>query len=390
MPLAVPHLNGRESEYLQECIESTFVSSAGPFVTRFEEGIAQVSGTATASVVCAGTVALQMALEGLGTTRGDLVMAPSLTFIASANAIRHSGAEVWLIDVDESSWSLDVDLARTAIEQETDPHPRGRLHRESGLILTSIMPVMVMGATLDFDAYVALGREFGLSVVVDAAAAIGATGANGEPLGQTGVDAVCYSFNGNKTITSGGGGAVASKDAEFVARVQHLISTGRVGQEYDHDVVGYNFRMTNVEAAIGVAQLEQLADFLKRKTEVHDRYASMVQPYGEVSPFPTPRAGTSTFWFSGFVYRGDDDSFCDSFRAHMNGLGIDVRPFWKPVHLQLPYRDAPRSDMPIAEGLWPRIVPLPCSTGITAEQLEHVADSADSFFRSRALDSGSA
>lgn len=382
----MPNLAGRESEYLQECIDTTFVSSAGPFVSRFERGIAEVSGTDRASAVCSGTVALQMALEVLGTGLGDLVMAPSLTFIASPNAIRHTGADVWLVDVTTDDWTLDVDVARAAIETETDPHPRGRLHRASNRVLTAIMPVMIMGATVDFAAYVDLAREFGLAVVVDAAAAIGARSPDDRPIGATGVDAICYSFNGNKTITTGGGGAVAASDSELVARVHHLISTGRVGSDYVHDVVGYNFRMTNVEAAIGVAQLEQLPEFLRRKREVHDRYATLASSFRELSPFPTPSAGTSTFWFSGVFYTGDDDSFCRSFRAHMNDHDIDVRPFWMPVHLQAPYQGVPQTAMPVCASIWDRIVPLPCSTGIADTELDRVVDAALNFFDSAGLD----
>lgn len=379
VPLAVPNLAGREAEYLLECVESTFVSTAGPFVTRFEQHLAARSGTERASVMCSGTVALQMALEGLGIGDGDLVMVPSLTFIASTNAIRHSGARTWLVDCSEDDWTMDVGIARAAIESETEPHERGRRHIASGGILSAIMPVMVMGATIDFAAYVELARDYGLKVVVDAAAAIGATTYDDQALGHSGADAVCYSFNGNKTITSGGGGAVVSSDGALIDRINHLISTGRIGPGYDHDVVGYNFRMTNVEAAVGVAQIEQLDGFLARKRHVHERYEAVTSRYGDLDPFPTPARGRSTHWFSGFVYRGPSATFCPNFRDFMQGRGIDVRPFWKPVHLQVPYSDSLTTTMEVCEPLWDRIVPLPCSSGITDGELEHVLDSMMAF-----------
>lgn len=384
VPLAVPSLDGRESEYLLECVESTFVSSAGPFVTRFADQIAELSGTGSASVTCSGTVALQMALEALGVGDGDLVMVPSLTFIASTNAIRHASADVWLVDCTAATWTLDVDLARAVIERDTEPHERGRRHLVTGAVLSAIMPVMVMGATLDFSAYIALAEEYGLKVVVDAAAAIGARGGGDEPIGATGVDAICYSFNGNKTVTSGGGGAVAAADAALVERIDHLISTGRVGNAYEHDVVAYNFRMTNVEAAIGVAQLERLPAFLQRKREVFERYGDFASQYRDLTEFPTPIRGLSTHWFSGVVYTGDDADFCSEFRAHMNARGIDVRPFWKPVHLQVPYRDAVSTDMTVSEHIWDRIVPLPCSTGISDIDLDYVIECASEFCDDRA------
>lgn len=380
VPLAVPDLTGREAEYLQECVRSTFVSTAGPFVRRFEEQIAELSGTGHASAMCSGTVALQMALEGLGIGAGDLVIQPTLTFIASSNAVRHSGADVWLFDVTADDWTLDLAQVRAAIEARTDPHPEGRLHRESGKVVKALMPVMVMGATLDFDAYVALADEYALKVVVDAAAAIGATGAGGRPLGATGVDAICYSFNGNKTITTGGGGAVAAADDELVARIHHLISTGRVGSAYDHDVVAYNFRITNVEAAIGVAQLERLETFLKRKADAYSRYADLAERHADLAPFPTPAAGRSTHWFSGLHYTGPDLGRWVAFREAMVGRGVDVRPFWKPIHLQAPYRGSLAEPAPVAEGLWERILPLPASSGITDEQLDYVVSCADEFW----------
>ena len=179
-------------------------------------------------------------------------MVPTLTFIATPNSISHSGARPWLVDVSADSWMLDLDLCRSLILSETARGADGlRRHIRTGEVLRAIMPVMVMGGVVDLDAVVALAREFGLKVVVDAAAAIGTSMADGRQLGATGVDALCYSFNGNKTITTGGGGAVAAADDDLIRRIKHLSSTGRVGANYDHDVIAYNFRMTNVQAALG-------------------------------------------------------------------------------------------------------------------------------------------
>lgn len=384
IPLAVPNLEGQEGDLLAECISSTFVSSVGPFVDEFETGIAQKSGTPTASVLCSGTVALQMALEGLGIGQGDLVMLPSLTFIATPNAVSHSGARPWLVDVRTSDWMLDFDLCRELIETETKPTPDGlRRHRETGSVLRAIMPVMVMGAVADLDEIVALAREYGLKVVVDAAAAIGTKMADGRPLGQTGVDAVCYSFNGNKTITTGGGGAVAAADGDLIKRIKHLTSTGRVGANYDHDVIAYNFRMTNVQAALGVAQISRLDSFLQRKQQIRDRYAEFAATHDDLSPFPEAGFGQSGHWFSGFWYTGDDLPRCDAFREHMRAERVDLRPFWKPIHLQGPYQQALASVMPVSDHLWQRIFPLPCSTHLSAEDLDHVISAAARFWNKR-------
>lgn len=380
IPLTVPNLTGNEAAYLQECVTSTFVSSVGPFVDRFEAGIAALSGTERAVVVSSGTVALKMALEGLGIGPGDLVIVPSMTFIASANAVRHTGADVWLVDISPDDWALDLALCRRLLERETEAHPDGRRHRQTGRLVRAILPVMIMGASIDLAGIVALGREFGLKVVVDAAAAIGARHGNGTPLGQTGVDAVCYSFNGNKTVTCGGGGAIAAAEPALLARIRHLTTTGRVGRDYDHDVVAYNYRMTNVQAALGVAQLERLDGFLERKRQIRDAYAAFAARHSGLSPFPEPAFGTNTHWFSGVWYRGDDTARCDRFRDHMVAAGIDLRRFWKPIHLQTPYADAPASAMPVAEHLWQRIFPLPCSTGLEDRDLARVLAAAEDFW----------
>lgn len=386
IPLAVPNLEGDEAALLQVCIESTFVSSVGPFVTEFENRIATLSGVAQAAVVCTGTVALQMALEGLGIGAGDLVIMPSLTFIATSNAISHSGAAPWLVDVTADTWTLDLALCRRLIEVETDPNPggKGRIHRASGQILRALAPVMVMGATLDFDAIVALARDFDLHVVVDAAAAVGGKGAGDVGLAATGVDAVCYSFNGNKTVTCGGGGAVAAVDPVLIQRIKHLTTTGRVGGNYDHDVIGYNFRMTNVQAAIGVAQLRRLDAFLAAKTAHHAAYTDLAAAFPVLKPFPELDQGRSTYWFSGFHYTGKDMALCDAFRAHMNDAGVDLRMFWKPIHLQAPYAGTLQSPMLVSTALWERIFPLPCSTHLTVAERSLVLDAARQFWSDHA------
>ncbi|MBK5932724.1 dTDP-4-amino-4,6-dideoxygalactose transaminase [Rhodovulum imhoffii] len=379
VPLAIPNLLGREADYLQACISSTFVSSVGPFVTRFEDSLARLSGAEATTVVCSGTVALQMALTGLGIGAGDLVMIPSLTFIATANAVSHAGAAPWLVDCDAAGWTMDLDRCRHLIETETEPAPGGRRHRTSGQVLKALMPVMIMGATLDFAATVALAREYGLKVVVDAAAAIGAAGPDDTPLAATGVDAVCYSFNGNKTVTCGGGGAIAGNKG-LIDRIRHLCSTARVGRDYDHDEIGYNFRMTNVQAALGVAQLERLDDFLAAKLRIRNAYADFAGGYQSLHPFPEPPTGRSVHWFSGFWYSGPDATLPSRFREHMQSAAIDLRPFWKPIHLQAPYRTALASPMPVVDDLWTRIFPLPCSTHLTDGDLDRVLTAAREFW----------
>ena len=245
IPTAVPNIGSQERQNLLECVSSTMVSTAGPFVAEFEEAIASEVSTNSAVAVSSGTCALHAALVEFGVQHGDLVMIPSLTFIASANAVMHAGGTPWLVDCSKEDWTLDLALCRSLLESETVAEEHGRRHLESGRLVKAIMPVMTMGISLDFDELGRLRDDFGLRIIVDAAAALGARDRD-RPLGATPVDALCFSFNGNKIITSGGGGAIVCADDERAQSLRHLTSTGRVGKNYDFDVVGFNYRMTNV------------------------------------------------------------------------------------------------------------------------------------------------
>lgn len=380
IPLCTPDVSGREAEYLNDCIASTFVSSVGSFVTRFEESIAIISGTSDCIVVSSGTIALKLALEGFDIGEGDLVICPSLTFIATSNAISHTGAQPWLFDCTSDGWGLDFSLVRDRLENETVAHDDGRLHIASGKIVKAIMPVLIMGSPINFDDAVALGKEFSLRVVVDGAAAIGGLSDGNRPFGETGIDAICYSFNGNKTVTCGGGGAIATSKTDYAKTIKHLSATGRVGRDYDHDVIAYNYRMTNVQAAIGVAQMERLDSFLRRKHEIYMRYKALSDMYSFLEPFPTFYKGVNTFWFSGLFLNQNSPSLADEFRAFMQDNSIDVRKFWKPIHLQKPYADAMATEMPVSNEIWQQIFPLPCSSHLTDAQLGIVCDKASQFW----------
>lgn len=369
IPLAVPNLAGREAEYLQECVATTFVSTVGPFVSRFETMVAEAAGCAHAVATSAGTTGLHAALVAVGVRHGELVVLPSLTFIASANAIAHCGAQPWLLDVDPASWTLDPALLARVLAEQTHRRDDGAvIHTASGRRVAAIMPVHTLGMPADMDPIVAAAHAHGLPVVADSAAALGAT-YDGRPVGRLGADLSVFSFNGNKTVTAGGGGAVAGDDAALCALVRHLTTTARVGSDYDHDHVGFNYRMTNLQAAVGCAQMENLDRFVARKRAIRAHYDAAFADLPGLAAFPAPDWAASACWFSGFVMtQGDPAALRQALRAD----GIDARPFWKPMHLQAPYRDAPRTAQTVAESLWARVVTLPCSTGITAAELDIV------------------
>lgn len=374
IPLAVPNLAGREAEYLQECITSTFVSTVGPFVTRFEELVAQASGSKFAVATSAGTTALHAALLSVGVRRDDLVVAPAFTFIASVAAIAHCGAVPWLFDVSPDSWTIDVDLVATTLRKETTREADGTLrHMISGRRVAAILPVFTLGVVADMDAIRDVAQAHNLPIVADAAAALGAE-YKGRPTGELGADFTMFSFNGNKTVTAGGGGAIVTNDQAAAKLFRHLTTTARVGADYDHDMVGFNYRMTNLQAAVGCAQMENLQKFVDRKRQIAKTYSDAFRDISRLKPFPDPHCGRSGRWFSGVVVMGMSTEDLAGLRARLRSKGIDARPFWKPAHLQSPYADVPRTDLQVTGRIWTNILTLPCSTNLTQADQTYVIE----------------
>jgi dTDP-4-amino-4,6-dideoxygalactose transaminase len=370
IPVSIPNLCGNEARYLQECIDTGFVSSVGPFVDRFEAMLATAAGTEKAVATSSGTTGLHLALATLGVSRDDLVILPSLTFIASANAISHCGATPWLFDVSPESWALDPGLLDRTLREETTLRDGKCLHRATGRRVAAIMPVHALGHSADMDPITRIAHTHGLAVVADGAAALGAS-YKGRPIGRTGADLTVFSFNGNKTVTCGGGGAIVGENPEQLALARHLSTTARVGASYDHDRVGFNYRMTNLTAAVGCAQLESLGAFITAKGAIRRRYDKAFSNLPGVGVFPEPAWGESAFWLSGLVL---PEGGPDAFRASdlLRRDGIEARPFWKPMHLQEPYRQAPRTQQDVCERLWRRVLTLPCSTQLSAAEADKV------------------
>lgn len=371
IPLAIPNLAGNEARYLQDCVTTGFVSSVGPFVRRFEEMVAAATDAADAVAVSSGTVGLHLALVCAGVRHNDLVVLPALTFIASANAIAHCGATPWLMDVTSESWTFDPDLLDRTLAAETERRGDTLVHRTSGRRVAAVMPVHTLGHPADMDAICTVAVRHGLPVVADGAATLGATYKGRKPA-DWGAALTVLSFNGNKTVTAGGGGAILGKDKALIDRVRHLSTTARVGADYDHDQVGYNYRMTNLQAAVGCAQMELLDRFVQAKRRIAGRYDSAFADLSGVGRFPQAAWAESACWFSGLVLPAGMSDRAAALRAVLRGNQIDARPFWKPMQLQAPYRDAPRTPTPVTDGLWPLVLTLPCSTQLTPEDQDRV------------------
>lgn len=372
IPLSTPNLLGNERKYLNECIDTTFVSSVGEFVNRFENMVAKVSGVRYATATSSGTTGLHTALMVCGVKRNELVIIPSYTFIATANSVAHCGATPWCIEVDEQSWTMSPRCLQEELERNTYFDGKNLFHTITKQRVAAIMPVYTLGLPADMDSINTIANRYNLPVIADAAAAIGAEYKK-EPIGKI-ADITVYSFNGNKTITCGGGGMLVSDNKELIDQAKHIATTARIGTEYNFDMIGYNYRMTNVQAAIGCAQVERLDEFLIKKRQIRQRYDTEFENYQTIQLFPKVDYANGTCWFSGIVFKPDYKKSIYEVIEKLKDKGIESRLFWKPVHLQVPYLDIPKSKLNFTDRLWDRILTLPCSTHISDAELDVVLE----------------
>jgi dTDP-4-amino-4,6-dideoxygalactose transaminase len=370
--LSEPVLGGNEAAYLQECVDSTFVSSVGAFVDRFEREMAHRLGAGHAVACSSGTAALHVAFVALGIDAASEVVVPTFTFVASANAVAYTGARTLLVDSERRSWNMDTERLRDEVVARA---------RRGDRLPDAIEVVHILGQPADMAPLLELSSEYGIPLVEDAAEALGATvdtGAGDGPrhvgtLGTVG----CLSFNGNKLITTGGGGMVLTDDGDLAARIRHLTTQAKLpGAGYEHDMVGYNYRLTNVAAALGVAQLEQLEGFLSARRQVAERYRAAFAPMPEVEMAPGLPGAAPSHWLSCVLLA--DRARRDAVRQHLADEGIEARPVWLPLHRQAPYRDAPRLGGEVADELADRGLALPSSASLTPADQQRVIDAVRS------------
>lgn len=363
IPLAEPTLDGHEARYLQECVTSGFVSSAGPFVSRFETEFAEAVGSANAVACASGTAALHVALRLAGAGPGALVAVSDFTFIASANAVRYTGADILLVDSEPDTWNMNTELLRDEIVR------RARI----GAPIPDVVEIVhVLGHPARIEPLLEVRDRFGIVLVEDAAEALGAVGdVKGRQVGTVGALG-CYSFNGNKVITSGGGGMIVSADAGLAAEAAHLCTQAKApGDQYIHDTVAYNYRLTNLAAAVGIAQLERLPDRLRAKRALAARYDELLDGL-PVSPPPRADWAEPTFWLYS-VLLGRDAPDPSALVAAMASQQVQARRLWPPLHRQRPYRSAQRLAGEVSESIHRRGLSLPSSAHLSAEDQDAVA-----------------
>jgi perosamine synthetase len=357
-----PRFGGNEWAYLKECLDSTFVSSVGKFVDRFEAELAAYTGARHAVAVMNGTAALHIALQLAGVQPDDEVLIPALTFVATACAVRYCGASPHFVDSEERTLGVDVDALRDYLQGATELRAGKCVNRRTGRIIRALVPMHVFGHPMDIEAALALARDFRLVLIEDAAESLGST-VHGRHTGTFGVMGT-LSFNGNKTVTTGGGGAILFDDAELARRAKHLTTTAKVPHrwEYRHDAVGYNYRMPNLNAALGCAQLEQLDGFIAAKRRLFERYRTAFARVPQVRLMSEPSGSRSNYWLQTLLLDESAAGQRDWILAATNDAGLMTRPVWTLMHLLEPYRDCPRMDLSAAESLVRRIINIPSSS----------------------------
>jgi len=359
-----PSFCGNEWQYLKECLDSTFVSSVGKFVDRFEADLASYTGARYAVAVVNGTAALQVALRVAGVGAGEEVLVPALTFVATASAVVHCGAVPHFVDSEEASLGVDPGRLREYLQAQSEMRNGQCTNRSTGRVIRALVPMHTFGHPADIAGLLEVAREFALELVEDAAESLGST-VNGQHTGTFGKLGT-LSFNGNKTITTGGGGAILTNDAELAKRCKHLTTTAKLPHrwEYVHDEVGYNYRMPNINAALGCAQLEQLPKLLAQKRMLYERYVVAFRDVPGVKILGEHSGRRSNFWLQTLVLDPAVASQRDAILAATNDAGVMTRPVWSLLHQLTPYMDFPRMELSVAQSLAQRLVNLPSSAAL--------------------------
>lgn len=361
-----PDFSGTQAwAYVKDCLDTGWVSTAGQWVSRFEQELCAVTGASHAVAVTNGTVALRLALHLLGVGASDEVLLPPLSFVATANAVAHLGAVPHFVDIETSTLGLCPQALTDRLERIAERTPAGLFNRETGHRLAALLPVHVFGNPADLPGLLAVAEAWGLPVVEDAAEALGSW--RGQThcglFGSIGT----LSFNGNKLITTGGGGALLTHDAQLAQRARHLSTTAKLPHPwaFEHDEVAWNDRLPNLNAALGVAQLEVLSRRLEAKRQLAERYAQAFAGVNGVELVPEPQGCRSNHWLVSLRFTAADPAEAQAQRHNWlevaHAAGILLRPVWHPLH-QLPmYADSPRGSLAVAEDQAARLLNLPSS-----------------------------
>jgi perosamine synthetase len=374
VPLCVPEIQGNEWEYVKHCLDTNWVSSVGEFVDRFERAVADSVGARHAIATVNGTAALHVALLVAGVEPGDEVLVSTLTFIAPANAIRYAGAHPVFIDAEPDYWQMDAAKLSDFIELDCRWQRGALRNKKTGRRVKAILPVHVLGHPVDMSPILEVARKYGLVVIEDSTEGLGA-GYKGERVGHLG-DVGCFSFNGNKIITTGGGGMIVTDNDEWAAGAKYLTTQAKDDPvEYIHGAIGYNYRLTNIQAAMGVAQMERLESYVAAKRRIAGAYDEAFRDMPGITLMREAEWAASTFWMCTVLV--DESLYGTDSRGLLrllSGRNIQARPLWQPAHLSPAHQGSVKTDCSVAERLNQTALSLPCSVGLSEAQQARVVE----------------
>jgi perosamine synthetase len=361
VPLHEPEFRGREWAYVKDCLDTGWVSSVGSYVDRIETDLAAFTGVERVVAVVNGTAALHICLELAGVRPGDEVLIPALTFVATANAVSYAGATPHFVDSEDATLGVDPLKLDTHLSEIARVIDGVCVNRVSGAPIRALIVMHVFGHPSDMDGLCAVAERWNLQLVEDAAESLGAS-YRGVHTGNRGVLSA-LSFNGNKVITTGGGGAILTNDVELARRAKHLTTTARVPHRWSfiHDEVGYNYRMPNLNAALGCAQLERLPNLLTRKRLLADRYAAAFRDLPGVRFLTEADGATANYWLNALILEDADMVARDLVLERLNDAGYMSRPIWTLMHGLPMYMDCPRADLSTAQRLEASVINIPSS-----------------------------
>lgn len=375
IPLCVPEIRGNEWKYIKECLDTNWVSSVGKFVDSFERSVADYVGVRHAVACINGTAALHIALLVAGVGPDDEILMPALSFVAPANAIRYVGGWPVFIDVEPDTWQMDPNKTVEFLEQECEERQGKLINRKTGRSVKGIMPVHILGHPVDMDPIMEVAKRFGLKVIEDATESLGAT-YKGRKVGILG-DIGCFSFNGNKIITTGGGGMIVTNNKALADKARYLTTQAKDDElEYIHNEVGYNYRLSNIPAAMGLAQMERLDEYVAAKRSIAKHYSEGLQGLPGITLPVNAEWAESVFWL--YTILVDEEKYGMSSRQLLNKLkqrGIQSRPFWHPLHSLKPFSNCYAHEIEVADRLYRDGLSLPSSIGIKPKDLDRVVAS---------------
>ncbi|HEY8962922.1 MAG TPA: LegC family aminotransferase [Alphaproteobacteria bacterium] len=359
LALHEPWFCGNERTYVLKTIDDNWVSSAGEFVEKFERDLAKFCDVKCAVAVSNGTVALHAAFIACGIERDDEIIIPSLTFVATANAVMHAGAQPHFVDCDPARLSIDPNKLRVHLNNVSERKNGATYNKQTGRKIAALCPVSIFGIPADLDALQSIADDFDLILIQDAAEALGST-INGRSVFKWGKCAGT-SFNGNKIITSGGGGAILTDDEDLAKRLKHLTTTAKRPHPYEfyHDEVAFNYRMPNINAALAAAQLEQMPKFLELKKNLLDRYVQAFAGCNAATLLRAPHGTQSNNWLNGIVLQ--DASGRDDVLKYLNDNHIHARPIWNLMHTLPMYQKAFAADLSASNDMAARVINIPSS-----------------------------